>query len=132
MSGSCLSTTGTQGWQRARFGFGAQGRGAVEVDERQITYFGPLNGGAVSLAEMQTLVLDGSQFPPHWRLEQPGQPPLMIPVDAAGADALFDAFASLPGLRTDRMLSELEADAERPVVIWQRPGTGVPKASHLH
>ena len=34
------------GWQRARFRTGSGGRGAVEVDEGQITYLGPLSGGA--------------------------------------------------------------------------------------
>ena len=44
----------------------------------------------------------------------------MIPVDAAGADALFDAFAALPGLRTERMLAELADDKTLSVVIWER------------
>ena len=44
----------------------------------------------------------------------------MIPVNAAGADALFDAFSKLPGLRTERMLSELRAQRGHAVVIWER------------
>jgi len=44
----------------------------------------------------------------------------MIPVDADGADALFDAFASLPGLKTEHMLGQLRAAPDRPVLIWQR------------
>ena len=48
------------------------------------------------------------------------QCPVMIPVDAAGADALFDAFAALPGLRTERMLAELADDKTLSVVIWER------------
>ena len=38
----------------------------------------------------------------------------------AGADALFDAFAALPGLRTERMLAELADDKTLSVVIWER------------
>ena len=42
-------------------------------------------------------------------LVQPGQPPLQIPLTATGAEALFDAFATLPGIRTERMLREMRA-----------------------
>lgn len=108
------------GWQRGRFRSADGGTGAVEVDEGQVTYLGPLDGGTVSLREMNRLIFDGGQYPAHWQLEQRGQAPLMIPVNAAGSDALFDAFASLPGLRTDRMLAELETNTAHAVVIWQR------------
>ncbi|MEP1353513.1 MAG: hypothetical protein ABJX32_09950 [Tateyamaria sp.] len=108
------------GLQRGRFRSAGGGLGTVQVDEGQVTYFGPLTGGAVALREMSLLTLDGAQRPAHWRLEQQGQPALMIPVDADGADALFDAFASLPGLKTEHMLSQLRAAPATPVVIWQR------------
>ncbi|MEM6372948.1 MAG: hypothetical protein AAF727_09240 [Pseudomonadota bacterium] len=108
------------GLQRGRFRGAGGGLGTVQVDEGQVTYFGPLTGGAVALREMSRLTLDGAQRPPHWRLEQPQQSPLMIPVDAEGADALFDAFASLPGLKTEHMLTQLRAAPKTPVVIWQR------------
>ncbi|MEX0369589.1 MAG: hypothetical protein AB3N09_03100, partial [Tateyamaria sp.] len=70
--------------------------------------------------ELQRLTLDGAQRPPHWRLDQPHQPPLMIPVDADGADALFDAFAALPGLKTERMLAQMRANPDAAVLIWER------------
>lgn len=44
----------------------------------------------------------------------------MIPVDADGAEALFDAFAALPGLKTERMLATLRAESETAVLIWER------------
>jgi hypothetical protein len=109
------------GLQRGRFRGAGNGLGAVLVDEGQITYFGPLSGGAVALRELRRLQLDGSQHPAHWLLEQADGPPLMIPVDAAGADALFDAFAALPGLRTERMLAQLRDTPNIAVVIWERP-----------
>lgn len=108
------------GVQRARFRGKGDGPGAVQVDEGQIAYFGPLTGGAIALREMSRLILDRSQFPAHWQLEQPGVPAVTIPVNAAGAEALFDAFATLPGLRTERMLAELQARTRYQVVIWQR------------
>lgn len=108
------------GVQRARFRGDGEGPGAVQVDEGQIAYFGPLTGGAIALRELSRLTLDSRQFPAHWQLEQPGIPPVQIPVNAAGADALFDAFATLPGFRTERMLFVLKAKTNGQVVIWQR------------
>ena len=79
-----------------------------------------LTGGTVALREMQSLTLERNMYPAHWRLEQPGQSALLIPVNAAGSEALFDAFATLPGIRTERMLGELRAGGVQSVVIWQR------------
>lgn len=108
------------GLQRGRFRGTGGGLGAVQVDEGQVTYFGPLTGGAMALRELSRLKLDGSLRPAHWMLEQKDGPALMIPVDAAGADALFDAFATLPGLRTERMLAQLQSKPNAAVVIWER------------
>lgn len=119
------------GVQRARFRGADGGPGAVHVDEGQVTYFGPLSGGTVALRELDRLTLDRGMFPAHWRLDQPGQPPLMIPVNAAGSEALFDAFASLPGLQTERMLTELRATLHQPVVIWQKR-SAAPAGITLH
>ncbi len=44
-----------------------------------------------------------------------------MPLAAEGADALFDAFATLPGIRTERMLAEMRRGGDHPVVIWQAP-----------
>lgn len=108
------------GFQRARFRARNGGVGLVQVDERQITYFGPLSGGAVAVGELQRLALDPTGDPAHWVLDQPGEPALFIPVNAEGAEALFDVFATLPGLRTERMLAELNGPSTHPVVIWER------------
>lgn len=108
------------GAQRLRFRLGAGGAGVVQVDEGQIAYFGPLTGGAVATSELERLRLDHTAKPPHWVLEQPGQPALAIPVNAEGHEALFDVFAALPGLKTERMLAELRRDGPHQVVIWER------------
>ncbi len=109
------------GLQRARFrGAAGGGAGMVEVDEGRIAYFGPFTGGVVALSEMSALTLDRRRCPAHWVLSQPGRPDLVIPVDGEGAEALFDVFASLPGLRTEAMLRALHAADERPVEIWRR------------
>lgn len=108
------------GVQRARFRGTDGGPGMVRVDEGQVSYFGPLTGGMIAVREMSQLSLDGRMFPAHWQLEQPGVPALMIPVNATGAESLFDAFATLPGIETERMLSLLRSNPHQTVVIWQR------------
>jgi len=99
---------------------GGGGPGVVQVDEGRILYFGPLSGGTVAAADIERLTLDPTARPAHWVLEHAGQPPLFIPVNAAGAEALFDVFSALPGLKTERMLGELRRRARHPVVIWER------------
>ena len=108
------------GVQRARFRTGTGGQGVVTVDEGQITYFGPLDGGVIATREIERLALDPTSTPAHWVLEQPGQAELHIPVNAEGAEALFDVFSALPGLKTEHMLAELNGGSAHPVVIWER------------
>tara|TARA_R110002095_G_scaffold193427_1_gene171685 strand:+ start:157 stop:684 length:528 start_codon:yes stop_codon:yes gene_type:complete len=122
---------GWLGVQRLRFRSGQGGAGAVQVDEGEITYFGPLTGGTVALRELDSLTLQRNMFPAHWQLNQPGQAPLLIPVNAAGSEKLFDAFATLPGIRTERMLGELKAGQAQSVVIW-RKGPAAAPARLLH
>ncbi|UWR76681.1 hypothetical protein K4L04_01595 [Phaeobacter inhibens] len=119
------------GMQRMRFRLGGGGPGVVQVDEGQIAYFGPLTGGAVALSELERLTLDHAAKPPHWLLDQPGQSALAIPVNATNTDALFDAFATLPGLRMERMLAELRKSGGHQVVIWERAPTR-PTVHRLH
>ena len=106
--------------QRARFRADQGGPGVVQVDEGQVAYFGPLTGGIVALGEMTELILDPAAKPAHWILRQPGQPDLQVPLTATGADALFDAFASLPGIRTEHMLAQMNRMPDHPTAIWQR------------
>lgn len=108
------------GIQRARFRNEAGGAGVVKVVEGAVSYFGPFTGGIVSIREIQRLTLDPRHRPAHWVMEQLGQDPLLIPVDAEGADALFDAFEGLEGINTERMLRFMRQPPDQPVVIWQR------------
>lgn len=117
IAGAVLAIVGVQ---RARFRTGAGGPGLVLIDEGEITYMGPLTGGTVSAPDLERLALDPTARPAHWVLDQPGHPPLMIPVNAEGAENLFDVFSALPGLRTERMLAELQGKSAHPVVIWER------------
>lgn len=88
--------------RRLTFKAANDGPGVVEVTERQITYFTSQSGGAVSINALArvTALRDAAQSAPeglHWLLEEDGGPRLIIPANAAGADALFDAFSALPG-----------------------------------
>lgn len=123
LGGAVLVFTGIQ---RARFRSEGGGPGIVTLDEGEVSYFGPFDGGAVSMREMTMLSLDPTAIPPVWILSQGGQKDLYIPVNAEGSDRLFDAFATLPGIRTDHLLSALNRGADDVVVIWAKP----PKALH--
>ena len=56
---------------------------------------------------------------------------MFIPVNAEGADALLDVFSTLPSIRTERMLAELQGGSDHPVVIWERTPLR-PKHQRLH
>jgi hypothetical protein len=127
--GATLAALGT-GWavialRRLRFARPATLPGWVEIDEGQLGYYGPGISGFVALrdlAEIRLLVLRGS---PHWRLKQTDGQALLIPLDAAGADQLYDAFASLPGVDMARLsaAAAMRAGAQPTVqTLWKRPG----------
>jgi len=118
VGGALLAIAGVQ---RARFRRGGDGPGVVQVIEGQVTYFGPEEGGTVALDDLLSVELDpeGGQAA-RWIIRGRLGEALRIPVDAAGADALFDAFASLPGLQTETMLRKLEDDPHGRVRVWQR------------
>lgn len=106
--------------RRARFAAEGQGPGVVQVVEGRIVYMGPQTGGAVSLGELTSLSLrrdhEGNAA---WLLHEPGQM-LVIPVNAAGAEALFDAFTALPGLGSQRLLAARQGLRTGTQILWRR------------
>ncbi|KPQ06755.1 MAG: hypothetical protein HLUCCA12_09110 [Rhodobacteraceae bacterium HLUCCA12] len=111
---------GVVGLRRARFLARGEGPGVVQVVEGQIGYFGPRTGGVVALDEIARLSLsaDGRD----WLIRAGDGRVLTIPRAARGAEALFDAFASLDGLDIAQLLRRIEGapyQADQP--IWQRP-----------
>lgn len=124
--------------RRLRFAQGPDGPGVVELDEGQVGYLGPGSGGFVSLVDLVELRLLRLRGRLVWRLKQADGQALLIPVDAAGAEALFDAFASLPGMDTAALVAALQAEPEtggRVValasenrLIWARLGRGITRA----
>jgi len=115
------------GIQRARFRIPGQGPGMVRITEGQITYFGPLTGGAVALSELRQIQLDSTGKPAHWVLSQSGQNDLAIPLTSDGADGLFDVFASLPGMRTEFMLAQMKHTTGTAIIIWERKKYQTPR-----
>lgn len=122
-------------WRRMRFGQAGDAPGMVEVDEGQITYFGPKVGGSVGLPELveiRLLTLRGRRI---WRLRQGDGQTILIPVEAAGAERLFDAFAALPGIDTQALVAALQPSGQasgtaltlegEARVVWQRTARGV-------
>ncbi len=108
------------GIQRGRFRTGAGGPGVVLVDEGQITYYGPIEGGSAVISELNRVELDpGAAASPEWVLHQFGAGPLRIPTNAEGAEALFDVFSALDGLETEKMLAALEKTRDHQVEIWR-------------
>jgi hypothetical protein len=118
--------------RRLRFRQAIDAPGVVEVDEGQVGYLGPTVGGYVALpdlVELRLITLRGRRL---WRLKQSDGQTLLIPVDAAGADRLFDAFASLPGMDSAALVAALDSVAAKggralsvaseTRLVWTRPG----------
>ncbi len=123
LAGLALAVNGAR---RARFmpAGAVPGPGVVQIIEGQIAWFAPgdeADGGFIALDEIRQISLsaDGRR----WVVMGTGGQHLAIPIDTAGAEALFDAFASLPGLdlaHLTRMAAAGPAAHARPV--WRRDG----------
>ncbi len=130
--GLVLATTA---FRRMRFAQGVHAPGIVELDEAQIGYLAPELGGFLSLEELVELRILSLRGRRLWRLKQADGQALLIPVDAKGADRLYDAFAGLPGMDTAALVAALEPSAlptgaaltlaAETRVIWRRSGKGV-------
>ena len=109
--------------RRVQFTRPTTAQGVVEVDEAQIGYYGPEDGGFISLqdmVELRLLRIAGRQM---WRLKQSDGQALLIPLDAQGAAALFDAFAALPDMDTAALVAGLTGETAEIRPIWRRPLT---------
>lgn len=114
------------GIRRARFWKGADGVGHVEVDEGVISYFSPAGGGSLEVRDLQVIqLIQVGETSRMWQLKALMTPPLYVPVNASGAEALFDVFANLPGLDMQGLLARLNGPATNDVVIWRRNHTSL-------
>lgn len=122
--------------RRARFRGDPGAPGLVELDEARLRYLHPKLGGEIALhdlAELRLVSLRGRQV---WHLQDLSGRALLIPLDAAGAADLFDAFAALPGLSSHDLVAALAGSAAptgstlpavslRQVTVWRRSGSGL-------
>lgn len=109
-----------QALRRMRFSQDIDAPGMVEVDEGQVGYLGPTFGGFVAIPDMIELRLITVQGQRLWRLKQNDGQALLIPVAAAGAERLFDAFTSLPGMDSHALV-EAASGRVGETLVWQRP-----------
>ena len=115
------------GWQRGRFRQGGGGPGMVQLDEGRLIYFGPLTGGAVAVRDIRAVALEPQSRPPHWVLES-ADGALYVPVNAEGADLLFDVFAPLEGLDTGAVRAALAQPPARRTTLWRAPAPRLGRA----
>ncbi len=113
--------------RRIRFLRGVGAPGLVEVDEGQVGYFGPTFGGFVALADLAELRLAEFHGARAWRLKTQDGQVLLIPVDAAGAERLYDAFAALPGIDMARVKAALD-HGQPTLPLWRRAAASLPRA----
>ena len=108
------------GFQRGRFRSDQDGPGVLQVVEGQIAYFGPSEGGLVAISDLSRISLVMHNRKRCWQLDQAGLATIYIPVTAKGTDHLFDAFATLPGLKIENMVQKLTQDSSKTILIWER------------
>lgn len=108
--------------RRIRFSRPGDGPGVVTLDEGRIAYLGPYHGGTVAIRDMTRLALRRAPGGQTWVLAHPDGV-LTIPVNALGADVLFDAFSALDGLNMPQLLRALGDDTPGTVTLWttERP-----------
>ncbi|AWD22655.1 hypothetical protein [Fuscovulum blasticum] len=127
------------GLRRARFDIDPGAPGLVEVTEARVRYLHPKLGGEISLDDLAELRLTKFRGRQMWRLNETNGRALLIPLDAAGAPALFDTFSALPGLSSAALVAALQGKSPEPeedlsrlptlaldeTRVWRRPVSNV-------
>ena len=117
-----------EGVRRARLPERSGGVGVVDVDERQITYFGPMGGGAISINELMRVKVRTTALGPaaadfYWEFTDREGQRLTIPGNAENAGALFDALTVLPGADYEAVIRASKSKGEGDHVVWSRAQT---------
>lgn len=115
-------------WRRLPFRRQIDAPGVVEVEEGAIRYYGAAAlGGEIALRDLTEIRLLRLQGRGHWRLRNGQGEALLIPVDAAGAASLADAFTSLPGLNmgaVSNALAHVSEQQDAVSTLWRRSDHG--------
>ena len=114
------------GARHARFPAGSGGPGIVELDERQLTYFSPDAGGAVSLDDLSKIAIRTTDQGPFvsdmfWEWTDGSGQTLAIPSDAEGSEQIFDALSALSGVDYDAIMKASGEVTHNYFVIWRKP-----------
>ena len=130
LMGLCIPM-GLSAYRRGRFAQQVGAAGMIEVVEGELRFFAPDDGrqpaamggfmNLPDLVELRLVHLDHHRF---WRLKSHDGQALLIPVDAAGNDALFDVFASLPNMDSAALVNALSAPSATGTAtqtLWRRP-----------
>lgn len=143
--GLCLLTLGAA-WallavRRNRFLGDPAAPGLVEIEEGRLRYLHPRMGGEVSLNDLAELRLVTFRGRRVWRLQDLGGRVLLVPLEASGAAALFDALSALPEMTSSGLVAALDAtdaskhdagssqvpalSAPEDRLVWCRAGSGL-------
>ena len=114
-----------EGVRRAKFPAPGGGAGVVDVDERQITYFGPLGGGAISINDLVRVTVRTSDLGPiapdlYWDFYDASGQSLTIPGDAEGVELIFDALAVLEDVDYEAATTAAGTTENQLFTIWQK------------
>jgi hypothetical protein len=114
------ATTGFVAWRRARFASSGQGVGVVSLVEGRIAYMGPIWGGAVDLDDLESLGLRvDKDNDPAWVLRTRDSV-LTIPLEASGAEVLFDGFSALPKISMAALIAARDRKRLGTQILWTR------------
>ncbi len=113
-----------EGVRRARRPDRSTGAGRVEVDERKITYFSSLGGGAISIDDLVRVKVrpgtrnsTGPDF--FWEFTDLYGQRLTISGNVGNGAALFDALTALPGADLDAAIRVSGPNADGEQIVWE-------------
>lgn len=108
-------------WRRLRFARPVTAVGVVEVDEGQVSYFGPETGGLIALPDLARIEIRPQSPDRAWHLVQQDGHSLTIPVAAQGTELLYDVFGALPAARAETFIAALSGPVPTTSqTLWRR------------
>jgi len=122
LAGLMLAWTGVI---RARFRVLRDGPGVIEIDERQVTVFGPVDGGSFSLDEVRRIEIEttgkGALAPDmFWLFHLATGEVQRIAGSATGAELIFDELASFPGAAYENVIAASQSADQGRFLVWQK------------
>ncbi|MEM9343531.1 MAG: hypothetical protein AAGA87_10845 [Pseudomonadota bacterium] len=114
------------GFRRVRFPAPGGGAGVVEVNEREVTYFGPSGGGSVSIDQLVLVRIRTTDAGPFetdlfWEFVEETGTVLTVPGNAENASALFDALSALPGADYEAATRAAGSTDNATFDVWRAP-----------